>query len=285
MMGSNHAATGAAGWLIVTTQFTVPLELLNKPTGLHLANFNLGFGLGGFDALAIVLFAFVVAGAALAPDADHHNATIAHSLPPLSNLICGGIGAISGGHRHGTHSIVGIAAFTGIAYAAGLWRMDIGPFANVGIGAGIISLLLVAFAAKALRVIPDTMRKLPWFVGIIGGTLVAFLGPGEAWVLPFAVALGCAIHIAGDMLTTEGVNLFWPFAIKAPKFIQVLPVINRMWKSNGYMAAPILGSAGSMREFAILIPVSLYVIVAVMVTLVGAGQVWVKTTLAALGWA
>jgi membrane-bound metal-dependent hydrolase YbcI (DUF457 family) len=203
----------------------------------------------------------------------------------LSNLICGGIGAISGGHRHGTHSIVGIAGFTGIAYAAGLWRMDIGPFQNVGIGAGIVSLLLVAFAAKALRVIPDAMRKLPWVVGIIGGVLVAFLGPGEAWVLPFAVALGCAIHIAGDMLTTEGVNPFWPVALKAPKVVQAIPVINRMWKSNGYMAAPVLGSAGSMREYLILVPVSLYVIVVVMVTLLGAGQIWVTGTFHSLGWA
>ena len=69
-------------------------------------------------------------GAALVPDADHHNATIAHSLPPLSNAVCAGVGALAGGHRRGTHSLIGLAAFVAVAWIAGFfadlaWRPPI----------------------------------------------------------------------------------------------------------------------------------------------------------------
>jgi hypothetical protein len=32
-----------------------------------------------------------------------------------------------------------------------------------------------------------------------------------------AVGLNCTIHLLGDILTTEGINLAWPVAIKAPR--------------------------------------------------------------------
>lgn len=110
--------------------------------------------------------ALFTAGAAMAADADHHNATITHSLPPLSNAVCAGIGKVSGGHRHGTHSIVGIIAFTLVVWAFSLATPDgvlrLVDFAsgNAGapvpttwwgglpIGAGILAVLMIAFAAK-----------------------------------------------------------------------------------------------------------------------------------------
>lgn len=51
----------------------------------------------GHSPIGIVTGALVTAGAAMLPDADHHNATIAHSLPPLSNAMCAGIGKLAGG--------------------------------------------------------------------------------------------------------------------------------------------------------------------------------------------
>jgi membrane-bound metal-dependent hydrolase YbcI (DUF457 family) len=271
MMGSNHAATGAAGWLILTTQTTIPTAWLDEATGWSMPDLVLGFGWGGFSGLGIVLGMFLVAGAAMAPDSDHHSATIASSLPPVSQWVCSGIGMVSGGHRHGTHSIVGVAVFTAIAYVAGLWRMDVGPLANVGIGAGIVAVLLIAFAAKALKTIPDTMRKTPWLVGLIGGALIAVLGPDQTWWLPVAVGLGCTIHLLGDILTTEGINLVWPVAIKAPKILHGVPVLNKIWKPNGFLALPVLGSAGSVREYLVLVPVSIYVIAVTVLTLAAAG--------------
>lgn len=82
MMGSAHAISGAAVWVAVTAT-TVP-----------------AFGLYELDPAGVTLGAAVAAGAALLPDADHHNATIAHSIPVAGKIAAGAAGAISGGHRH-----------------------------------------------------------------------------------------------------------------------------------------------------------------------------------------
>lgn len=96
------------------------------------------------------------------PDADHHNATIAHSLPPLSNAVCAGIGKVAGGHRHGTHSVIGIAAFVFVAWLAGLWTYDLDRFGTIYPGAGILSVLLVAFAAgRTVHLRPARGREEP----------------------------------------------------------------------------------------------------------------------------
>jgi hypothetical protein len=107
------------------------------------------------------------------------NATIAYSLPPLSNIICAGIGKISGGHRNGTHSIVGIAAFVFIAWVARLWTMQLAPFGTIYAGAGILAVLVVAFAAKALKFNRDAMRKAAWVVGLSVGAFIGLFTPQE----------------------------------------------------------------------------------------------------------
>src|SRR5690606_30760854 len=90
MMGHAHATTGAAAWVAITTVGAEPLGL--APLGVE----------------QILAGALVTAGAALLPDADHHSGTIAHSLPPLSNIVTSAVGTIAGGHRHATHSLLGI---------------------------------------------------------------------------------------------------------------------------------------------------------------------------------
>ena len=222
--------------------------------------------------IGIVTGALVTAGAAMLPDADHHNATIAHSLPPLSNAMCAGIGKAAGGHRHGTHSILGIAAFVLVAFLAGLWTEPTHLFGTIYPGAGIMSVLLVAFAAKALKIIPDSMRKSPWVVGLAVGAFIALFAPQEQGWFPLAMGVGVIVHILGDMLTVEGCNLVWPFAIKPPKAIANLPVLKQCWHSNGYMTIPLLGHAGSIREWLLLVPIGAYAIFGVGSTLVGMGQ-------------
>ncbi|HEX9227840.1 MAG TPA: metal-dependent hydrolase, partial [Arthrobacter sp.] len=44
------------------------------------------------------------------------------------------------------------------------------------------------------------------------------------------------------------------------------------WHSNGYMTLPVLGHAGSMREWLLLVPIGLYAIFGVGATLVAMGQ-------------
>ncbi|MFF2244262.1 metal-dependent hydrolase [Arthrobacter sp. NPDC058130] len=272
MMGAHHAACGAAAWVGLTTQIHVDLTLLAAKAPFLPHGMDLGLGLWDVSPIGVVTGALVVAGAAMVPDADHHNATIAHSLPPLSNVMCAGIGKLAGGHRHGTHSVVGIAAFVFIAWLAGLWTMHVEHFGTIYPGAGILSVLLVAFAAKALKIIPDSMRKSPWAVGLAMGVFITFFAPQEQGWFPVAMGLGVIVHILGDMMTTEGCNLAWPFAIKPPKAIASLPFIKQCWHSNGYMTIPVLGHAGSIREWLLLIPIGAYAMFGVGGTLVSRSQ-------------
>jgi membrane-bound metal-dependent hydrolase YbcI (DUF457 family) len=260
----------------------VDLAPLNEQFGWGVQSMNVGLGLLHVSPIGIVTGALVTAGAALIPDADHHNATIAHALPPLSNAMCTGVGAISGGHRHGTHSILGIAVFVAIAWLAGLWTMTVDLFGTIYPGAGILSVLLVAFAAKALKIIPDRLQKSPWAVGLGVGAFIALFAPQEQSWFPIAVGVGVIVHIAGDVMTTGGCNLVWPFAIKPPKVIAAIPILNVCWKPNGYLSIPVLGNAGSTREWLLLVPIGLYAVLGVTLPMVVVMSQAGLTTLAAI---
>jgi membrane-bound metal-dependent hydrolase YbcI (DUF457 family) len=258
MMGAHHAACGAAAWVAVTTAFEVGLGPLAGALPILPDSVTIGLGLLDVSPVGVITGALVTAGAALLPDADHHSATIAHSLPPISNILCTGIGKISGGHRHGTHSLIGIIAFVAIACIAGLWTTETESFGTVYPGAGVLTVLLVSFAAKALKIIPDGMRKSPWAVGLSAGAFVTAFAPEEQFWFPLAIGLGVVVHIAGDMMTTGGCNLIYPIAIKPPRLVASLPVVKWMWKKNGHFSVPVLGNAGSTREWCLLVPISLY---------------------------
>lgn len=269
MMGGHHAASGAAAWIAVTTNFHLPLGPLAERISFLPESIPLGFGLFDVSPAGIAAGALVCAGAALVPDADHRHATIAHSLPPVSNAVCAGIGEVSGGHRNGTHSLLGIGVFTFIAWLAGMWTIDSERFGVIFPGAGILAVLLVAFALKALKFVPDRMRKFPWLVAVPAGAFVAVFSPDEQYWFVLAMALGTAIHIAGDMLTVGGCNLLWPIKIKSPKFLRRIPVLKNVWKPSGRVAFPILGKAGSGREWALCVPISIYAFLGITLPILG----------------
>lgn len=260
MMGPHHAASGAAAWLALTTSFKLDLSGVAAHVPLVPETLVLGAGLLGVSPAGVLAGTIVTAGAALLPDADHRHASIAHSLPPLSNILCIQVGKLSGGHRHGTHSILGVGVFVMIAILAGMWSVPMEPFGMIFPGAGLLTVLLAAFAAKALKFIPDTMRKFPWVVGLGVGAFITFFAPQEQFWFPLAVGLGAMVHILGDMLTTGGCNLLWPLRVRPFKVLRKIPLLRSVWKANGNVAIPILGNAGSWREWMLLIPVSGYVI-------------------------
>ncbi|WP_283526700.1 metal-dependent hydrolase [Arthrobacter antibioticus] len=267
MMGAHHAASGAALWLALTTHFEVRLSGLSQLLPAVPEHLSIGMGILDPTPAGVVVGALVTAGAGLVPDADHRNATIAKSLPPLSNIVCRKIGTISGGHRHGTHSILGLAFFISIAALAGMWTIELANFGTIYPGAGLLAVLLASFAAKALKIIPDTMRKFPWVLGIAVGVFVMMFAPQEPYWLPLTMALGVGIHIIGDMLTTGGCNLIWPLRIRPPSALRGVALVNIFWRPGGSFAVPILGNAGSIREWLVLVPVSGYVIWAIAATI------------------
>ncbi len=249
MMGGHHAASGAAAWVAVT------------------ASTPIAFGWYPVTDVGIMTGAVVCAGAALLPDADHHSGTIANSLSPVSDAVVKVVETVSGGHRKGTHSIVGVVVFTVIAWLVGMLAIDTGlegDLKTILIGPGIVCVLLVAFALKALKITRDT-KILPWTASISMAVLIAIFAPSEWYWMPFSVALGCVVHILGDFITTQGVPLLWPIRIRSPRWVRAnkkLP-FDDMWRYGGNFAFPILGSAGSKREWILMTPVSLYAIVGV----------------------
>lgn len=271
MMGAHHAACGAAAWIAATSTATLPLTAVQSALPFLPDSIPLGMGLFDVTPTGLIVGAIVTAGAALLPDADHHNATIAHSLPPVSNAIASGVGAISGGHRGGTHSIVGIAVFTLLAWLAGKFTFDAGALGTIQAGAGIIALILVSFAVKALKFIPDGAKKSPWVIGILAAVIVAMSAPEHNNWLVFSVALGVVVHIIGDMMTVDGCNLLWPIKIKPPKSIGKNALLGSIWRSSGALAVPVLGKAGSVREWIFLIPVSAYAIYGILAGMVDLG--------------
>jgi hypothetical protein len=124
---------------------------------------------------------------------------------PITDVPSGAIGRFAQGHRWGTHdAILGPLAFGALAMAAA--------------GAFWSSLLLMALAiGLALRAlnfaIPGRVENT-----VVGNLVLSWGGaylllshsPNPGW-LPWAVALGCLTHIAGDALTTAGipVPLVW----------------------------------------------------------------------------
>jgi membrane-bound metal-dependent hydrolase YbcI (DUF457 family) len=246
MMGGHHAASGAAAWVAVTS--TAPIA----------------FGWYPVSDVGVMTGALVCAGAALLPDADHHSGTIAHSLPPVSEGVTRIVATVSGGHRAGTHSILGIAVFTAIAWVAGLLTIRTEAFGDVLIGPGVMAVLLIAFALRALRLTRNG-RVWPWTTSLTLAGLVAVFAPEEWYWMPFCVGLGCAVHVLGDLVTTNGVPLLWPLRFRSPRWVRryrALP-FDDIWRTGGNLSVPILGDAGSWREWVVMAPVSAYAVLGV----------------------
>lgn len=246
MMGGHHAASGAAAWVAVTS--TTPIA----------------FGWYPVSEVGVMTGALVCAGAALLPDADHHRGTIAHSLPPVSEGVTRLVASVSGGHRGATHSVLGVAAFTAIAWVTSLLTIRTETFGDVLVGPGVMAVLLIAFALRALR-LTRKGRWWSWTTSLSLAALVAVFAPEEWYWMPFCVGLGCAVHVLGDLVTTRGVPLLWPVRVRSPRWARRYPVLpfDDVWRAGGNVSLPVLGDAGSWREWVVMTPVSLYAVVGV----------------------
>lgn len=173
-----------------------------------------------------LLGAVTTAGAAMISDWDHPRATVVHALPPLTEWMSRGIRHVAGGHRRGTHSLVGIAAFTAIATAAASIQVPIAGHVYTP-GQGVIAAFLAAVAAKALRLLPNRGWRAAWALGILVAVSATVLSDGLWWI-PASVAVGVSVHILGDALTNNGVGpalAAQPGASRAPVVVAVLRTV------------------------------------------------------------
>lgn len=239
MMGAHHAISGAAAWIAVTS--TVPFTLALDPLPVS----------------SVMLGALVTAGAALLPDVDHHSSTIARSGGVITRGVAAVAGAVSGGHRHGMHSILAVAGFTVGTVLASRWETVVPGLGLVPVGSALLLLALVVFASKALQT-PRGGAAERWLGAALFVAVVLEVAPEQLAWLPTSVMVGVVVHLIGDMITTGGVPLLWPWVPKPPHAMAAMPVMSTMWKSNGYLAVPVLGHTGSAREWALCAGLSAY---------------------------
>jgi membrane-bound metal-dependent hydrolase YbcI (DUF457 family) len=142
------------------------------------------------------------AGMALLPDLDKCGSSPARSLGFLSEAVAWTIAKISGGHRHATHSVLGIAIFTVLAWVSCQFRGDWGGKA----GLALLMTLSVAGGLEALRIARSHVADL---AGIAVASWEIWFGYG-LHLIPLAVLLGTTTHIVGDMLTDSGCMLGYP---------------------------------------------------------------------------
>jgi membrane-bound metal-dependent hydrolase YbcI (DUF457 family) len=177
-MGPAHTASGLAAGAL-----TLPLAAAH-----------------GVDT-ALWQLAWVAAwgGAAYLPDLDQKGSTAGSLWGPLTQTVAGVIGRAAGGHRKGTHDLlVAPLAFGLLAVAAAQARWSALLLLAVVVG--------LAFHGLVQRRLPRTAGPLVNLaVSAAGAFLLASHGHQSVAWLPWAVAGGVLVHIAGDWLTTDGI--------------------------------------------------------------------------------
>lgn len=156
--------------------------------------------------LPLLLLTGLTAAYALAPDIDSCGSTEARSFGFVTWCLAWLVRTVSGGHRHGTHSAIGVAAFTGAAWLACLFRHT---------WPGRVALCV--FLAVGLASAADALHRGPAHTGNVlalgAASAMCWTGYGLALV-PLAAALGTATHLAGDALTRCGIPLLWPATMR-----------------------------------------------------------------------
>lgn len=205
MLGHSHAISGALAWAAAAPSLAYPV------LGTHLST------------SAVLAGTMIAAGAALLPDLDHQDGTIANFLGPISELLCRVVHRISGGHRHATHSLL-FVALTGF----GTWAGE--RAGGRGFTIGLVFVLL-ALAARALHLCPPGRGVHAWGVILVeaafGTWAIDHALPSAPTWLPYAVALGALAHLVGDCLTKQGCPLLWPHQERY-EFVLISHTGNRM---------------------------------------------------------
>jgi membrane-bound metal-dependent hydrolase YbcI (DUF457 family) len=196
MLGHDHALSGALAFAAVAPLLPV--------TGTHLA-----------------VAAALTAGAGILPDLDEPGSTIARTFGFLTGAFAWIVHQLSGGHRKGTHSLLGVALMTLAAFGAGQWQDS----AHVTVGhtqlwwhlipAGFLLALLFSAGFRGLYIGGHHAD----LFGCGLAALVLWQGwdlekvtPWHVSVLAVCVCLGMLAHIAGDMLTHDGCPLLYPLS-------------------------------------------------------------------------
>lgn len=257
MMGGHHAISGTAAWMALAGSATV-------------CGHQAGLGLWDLSSEQVLAGAVVATGAALLPDIDHPGATVSRSGGLLTRTLSRAVSRAAG-HRGATHTLLAVVAFTVLAaFVNGLdWQVRVPVLGEIEAGAALLITILCALGTRALKTVEG--RLLPWVAGLVAGLLVAVTAPDTSFWLPAAVAVGALAHLVGDLLTTDGIPFpTWPLTIKPPRRLASL-----LWQRSGDVAVPVLGDAGSAREWLLCTVLTGYAVLTTAATLAMAPEVLV----------
>jgi membrane-bound metal-dependent hydrolase YbcI (DUF457 family) len=214
MMGHTHALSGAALWLAVT-------PLVSSESLLHSFAVDL-------SPAQIAAGTVACAGAALLPDLDHHDGSIANTFGIVTKLLCRGVSKISGGHRHATHSFL-------FMIASGLVAQALATHVKYAWLA-----ILLFLVGMGLRGIGISFHEKDHLTGVLNGALaigIVFLMRNlDMSFAGYVVGFGCLAHLIGDCLTPQGCPLFWP-----AKWRFEVPIVGTTnGKVENFVVAPLL---------------------------------------------
>ncbi|GAA4473033.1 metal-dependent hydrolase [Rhodococcus olei] len=204
VMGATHAVSGAVAGLLAA-------QVLPPEWG------------GPTSTAEVFTFAGVCAGAALLPDLDTAQSTVARSFGPASWVLAKGVDEVSlwyyrltrgrrdpkrrGGHRTLTHTALFAVA---ISTAVSALIVAFGQPAIIG-----TLFLTLGLALRGLA--GGWAKRNGWIAVTVAAAVLSVLTwrwyPDEVGsrALGVAVGLGCAVHCLGDAITKEGVPFLAPF--------------------------------------------------------------------------
>lgn len=181
----------------------------------------------------------LAAGAATLCDLDTCGSTPARDFGDASRLVAKAIHRLSGGHREGTHSAVGIAVFTGWT-AAAMWGVTAAPDKWVRYTAmGALAAILVFIFASMLESLHLAGKHTADVAALAGAVYMVTHPHTQLFAsIPLAVAAGVVAHILGDMLTIHGCPLAWPWSERC---LHLLPRFARF--RTGHIAEHVIAGA------------------------------------------
>lgn len=144
-------------------------------------------------------------------------------VPGITDLVA----ALCGGHRQGSHSVLGL-----LVVLAGIW---VATWSQVG--TAVVAFVCAGLVLAAIgTVIPGRDPGDIWQVNLAVSVFVGWAAYTQAWTLPgwlpLAAAGGAAVHVLGDMITVQGCPLSWP---TGKHRVSLLPL-----RANGFTCCYVL---------------------------------------------
>ena len=139
-------------------------------------------------------------------------------VPGITDIV----GTVCGGHRRGSHSVLGLLAVLVSAWVASWFP----------VGTGILMAVCTGLVLAAIgTIIPGKDPGDIWPINLAVSVLVGWGAWANDWTvpgwLPWAMFGGAAVHILGDMITVQGCPLGWPTGTHR---VSLLPL-----RANGFV--------------------------------------------------